>query len=264
LWSCLVNFSGFAQSGSASVRVRAVDEHGNASAFSNPITLIVDGAAPTVTLDSSSEAALADGFITASEAILRGLVVDDQRADRVKICTQQPAKPDVCTTQKTQPQKSASGQWANQLFVDNLDGITQTLRLVGIDSVGNQSAPLERTFRIDTVPPVVTATASAAGISGTVSDGSGVQIVRLRVEPENGAPYWLDAQQDGDQWALTFQSALAGKYTLFVEAVDLVGNLSATGPFVVVGSGAGEIYLPVIMREGSPGSHQIYLPAVNN
>lgn len=269
LWSCAVDFSGFPSGTTVSVRVRAVDEHGNTSPFSDPATMVVDRTAPTVTLAAETQAALADGFINASEALLRGLVVDDQRADRVELCTAQPSGLDLCTTQETEPRNNASGQWANLLFTDDQDGVAQSVRLIGIDGAQNRSEPLALEFRIDTVPPVVAATLEPGGIRGSVSDGGGVQVVRLRVEADGGAPYWINAQRSGDQWALAFINTGSGQYRLFVEAVDLAGNVSAAGPFSLeLSEFVGVVYLPVIIQErtlgGEPeGDNWLHLPLVS-
>jgi uncharacterized repeat protein (TIGR01451 family) len=268
LWSCAVDFSAFPSGTTVGVRVRAVDEHGNTSPFSDPVMVVVDSTPPTVTLSAETEAALADGFINASEALLRGLVSDDQRADRVELCTAQPSGLDLCTAQQTEPRNSASGQWANLLFTDDLDGVAQTVHLTGIDGAQNRSEPLALDFRIDSVPPVVAATLEPAGIRGSVSDGGGVQIVRLRVEADGVAPYWVNAQRNGDQWALAFVNTQSGQYRLFVEAVDLAGNMSAAGPLSLVLSDVGLVYLPVIIRErtlaGEPvGDNWIHMPLIS-
>lgn len=143
--------------------------------------------------------------------------------------------------------------------VGNQDGVTRTLALYGLDSVGrtasagNRSAPLSLTFQVDTVPPVITYVTHTAVlrpgdpllIAGTVSDGGGVRVMQLSgLAPGQGAvadviPLEYDpaigAGRNRATWAYTATHQLTqpGDYALWIEAVDEAGNRSRFGPLAV-------------------------------
>jgi large repetitive protein len=239
------------------------DIHGNTSAPAT-FAVTVDTTPPAVTFDAATEDALADGFLSAGEDRLAGLVNDNFEAVSLEFCAVAENGYAECVDIDTQPIGSAAGNWARRIPLGESDGVTQTLRFTGLDGAGNRSTPVTRTFQLDTVAPVVTATLGAAGISGVVSDGGGIGSVRLRVEPPSGAPFWVDATRNGNQWSLVFTNAAAGVYTLYVEATDRAGNRAAAGPFTLTltnGGSESTIYLPVVVYEQSK-ERPTYLPLI--
>ncbi|HOS78982.1 MAG TPA: Ig-like domain-containing protein [Anaerolineae bacterium] len=146
---------------------------------------------------------------------------------------------------------SSAGTWAYRLPTpEGMDGVTQTLAIYSLDSLGNRlAAPISLTYRLDTVAPALTVTtaltqvhlvAPAPVLSGTVSDGGGLEAVYLRVDPPDGASYRDAATDDGVNWSFTLRPTRPGTHTLWLEAYDQAGNVTVDGPYPVTA-----IYTPV-------------------
>ena len=165
---------------------------------------------------------------------------------------------------------NTQARWSYSLpDVEGVDGITRTLALYGLDSVGNRSTdPLSLTLRVDTVPPAITYFTHSSSlvpgepffITGSVSDGGGVKAMRLSglgpnqdhlaaVIPLDDDPS-MGSGRNGATWVYsdTSQFTQPGTYTLWVEAIDLAGNRSTAGPFAVDVRSGSAIYLPVLMK----------------
>jgi len=166
---------------------------------------------------------------------------------------------------------NTQASWSYSLpDVEGLDGITQTLALYGLDSVGNRSTdPLSLTLRVDTVPPTITyfthsdslATGEPFFITGSVSDGGGVKAMRLSglapnqdhladVIPLDYDPS-ISSGRNGATWYYSDASQFTqpGAYTLWVEAIDQAGNRSTAGPFTVNVQSGSVIYLPAVLKD---------------
>jgi subtilisin-like proprotein convertase family protein len=137
--------------------------------------------------------------------------------------------------------------------VEGQDGVTRTVELYGLDSVGNRSTALSLTFSVDTVPPVIThlthTTTLRPGypflIAGSVSDGGGIRAMQVSgIAPGQGYVAGVMALEyepsigfgrNSATWSYTDTSQLTqpGDYSLWVEAVDDAGNRSAFGPLAV-------------------------------
>ena len=164
---------------------------------------------------------------------------------------------------------NTSAWWRYSLpNVENQDGVTQTLVLHGLDSVGNRSDPMSLTFQVDTVLPAIVyfthTTTLRSGqpffIVGSVSDGGGVRamqvsgltpkqeyvadVIALDYEPSIGSG------SNGATWTYTDTRQLTqpGDYALWVEAVDDAGNRSTLGPLTVQVMAPWRIYLPLIQK----------------
>ena len=148
------------------------------------LVLPVDLSPPTVALDPSVDQFLADGLIGPAELRWRGSQQDDHVAAALAICTAV-NDPSSCTNSAVLPGNAAQGAWVAAL--DSLlagDGVAATLALYGVDGAGNRTqTPLIRSFRVDTVAPVITATQqlAAPAISGTASDGGGLDALHAIV-----------------------------------------------------------------------------------
>jgi hypothetical protein len=265
LWSCPINLGSLTNVNSVRIRAGATDGHGNESAYGAPVFLLVDVQPPAVTLHAEVEDALADGFVNAAEALLGGTVSDNRQASQIEICTLEADDLLTCETKEVMPGDTASGTWSLLLLTADRDGEPQTLRLTGIDGARNVSDPLTRTFKIDTVPPALTIThaldevefddyrsgapPAAPVISGTVSDGGGLDRVTVRLEAPNGAVTYQDADVNGDTWQFAPELGQGGDHTLTVEAYDLAGNGGAAAHELEVIGGESLIYIPMIVKQ---------------
>jgi hypothetical protein len=218
-----------------------------------------------VTLDAEVEDAIADGFVNAAEALLGGTVTDNRQASMIEICTLETDDLLTCETKEVNPGDAASGGWSLLLVTADRDGEQQTLRLKGIDGAWNMSAALTRTFKIDTVPPVLTITHAldevefddyrsgapqgAPVISGTISDGGGLGRVIVRLESPNGSVTYQDADVTGATWQFTPELGQGGDHILTVEAYDLAGNGRVAGHKLAVIGGESLIYLPLVLQQ---------------
>jgi uncharacterized repeat protein (TIGR01451 family) len=234
-WSCLWDAGALAGVDTVELSAQATDRFGNVSAFSPVVTLIVDLTAPTVTLSPLTTAALADGYINATETQFTGGVSDNRVASGVVICDPvTDLDVPICEERSAVPGDQPTGDWTWELVTSDEDGVPQTLTFAGVDGAGNLSATLTRTFQIDVVPPVITPTQvseSDSVLRGLVSDGSGVAAVYVRITPPSGPTVWEAATLVGTSWAYTPTFGTVGLYNLIIEAYDVAGNASAVGTF---------------------------------
>ncbi|MFZ6027824.1 MAG: LamG-like jellyroll fold domain-containing protein [Chloroflexota bacterium] len=252
-WACEWNAGSTAGIASFRLRARAGDAYGNLSGWTAWRTLAVDSIPPAVSLDAAFEQALADGFINAAEARITGLVTDDQRATGLVACLGNLP----CAPYFVSPGNTPVGTWSLRFPVDELDGVVQSMALIGYDAVDNASTPLERTFTVDGVAPAITATQLLAEVptntqhdllSGNVSDGSGVGSLYLRIQPPAGPATYRAITLSGNRWTASASFSQPGLYTLSVEAYDLAGNYRASQAFNVLVTGPHQVYLPAIAK----------------
>ncbi len=280
-WICAWNAGDLTGINQFQLRAQATDTYGNLSAFTDPITLTVDASPPTVTLDSQVDAALQGGFVSLSQMIFSGQVVDNYQASGLQACFAGTIGSPLCLTQAVVPGTAPTGTWRLDLSgVQFGDGVTQTMTLYGIDGVGNVSTPLTRTYRVDTVPPVITVTAvltnggqrplaPTAGtpvISGTVSDGGGIAVVNVLIDTPDGRTVQDRATLNGSTWSYQPRAQSAGLYTFHFEAIDLAGNVSVSGPYPLELPMAvpSKLYLPLIAKNEAPLAvpSKLYLPFI--
>jgi len=243
-WACAWN-SGAADDGDQfRLRALATDRFGNGPTVGSWVTLTVDAFPPTITLDAASEVALLGAVLGPGESILlTGQVEDDQQAKGAEICFTQ-AYGQYCEGIQVYPGDATTGAWSYALrAVGKLDNQTQSFALYGLDGAENRSAPLDRAYQVDTVPPVVTITLQVdylpaavptTVLGGMVSDGSGVGEMYVSVETPGGSSSWDRVVPVGGDWSYTLYPQEAGRYTLRVKARDLKGNVSEYGPFEVI------------------------------
>ncbi len=235
LWSCLWDAGLLTGVDSVELRAQTTDRFGNVSAFSAPVSLLVDVTAPTVTLSAASETALMDGFINAAEAEFTGQVSDNRLARTIQICDPNASVGvPVCEERAVVSGNQPTGNWTFSLATSDEDGITRTLTLAGVDGIGNSAVVLTRTFRIDVLPPMITPTnvsESDPVLRGLVTDGGAVASVYVRITPPTGPVVWEEATVVGSSWAYTPSFGTTGQYSLIIEAYDVAGNAAAAGPF---------------------------------
>lgn len=176
-------------------------------------------------------------------------------------------------TLKPQPEHTTprSGDWSFTVRnTGDLDYVQQTVSIYGVDLAGNRTAePLVVNVTVDNVPPVLTVTQwvsaavfkpSVRVLSGLAHDGGQVaQIAVLVQTPER--VYQELATWNGEAWQYDLQPASLGRYTLWVRAYDLAGNVTLAGPYAVDITPPHQVFLPVIMRNHTP-AYRIFLPAV--
>ena len=150
------------------------------------------------------------------------------------------------------------GEWSYTVRnLEPLDYVEQTVYLYGIDLVGNRTSdPLSFNLTIDNVPPLIAATqvvnstpmtATVLVLTGTVSDGGQVGGMFVNVQtPDN--TYQEVAVLDGDVWQYDLRPVSPGRYRLWVNAVDLAGNVTTAGPFEVDVIPPSQILLPIVAR----------------
>jgi len=271
-WSCAWSAGALTGVETVELRARGTDTLGNVGSWSATATLTVDRDAPAVTLDPALEAALGGGVVNPNAFPYAGEVADGLLARRVELSFRRGAALSRLPL-AVMPGDSPTGYWSVQRTLAGADGITETLTVYGYDGSGNRSEGLERTYRVDTVAPTITSTQhvrvlyrdedaglrAAPGLdatyqpgdpvlSGTVTDGSGVLGVRVRVTTPSGAVSQQDVALVGEAWSWVPQLTEDGEYVLQVEAADAAGNVSVAGPHVLRVMTGRPVFLPIAMR----------------
>lgn len=187
---------------------------------------------PTVTLESALPALIT--LAQSSPLVMTGTVTDTAQvgADRIPGAGVQSVR--VLTATETPAALNPTvGVWTATWPLPAVDRVTRTLRITATDFLGNASW-ITRSVSIDRKGPAITWTSPAAGaiftrthlaaavvISGTASDASGVQDVRVLTDTESPASW------DGSVWEALWQLPDDRDwitYTLRVTATDGVGN----------------------------------------
>jgi subtilisin-like proprotein convertase family protein len=154
---------------------------------------------------------------------------------------------------------STTAKWRYTLPATTADGVEQSRTVYGIDSVENRSTePLSLTYRLDTVPPVITvrdnlASTSVFTISGFISDGGEVGPMSILILKPNGTFWGAPIQHDGATWAYEYHFTQVGAYLIWIMAEDKAGNGSVVGPFVPGEDVERRTYLPLVMRNDGGG-----------
>ena len=246
------------------VRARAVDNAGYTGAVATR-TFNVDAVPPLVGLELPAA-------ITRTLTVLSGTTLDPAPSGgRVAAVAVQVDDERASWQPAAGPYEPSGGSqgWAFAWNVED-DGVSHHLRVRATDSVGNSTVTGWRSTIVDTVAPQITVThqisevtvtdylAGAAGdaaivgepgsgvvmltlealahtpiLAGTVSDGTGVQAVRVRLQTPLGEILSQPADLAGSDWTYTLQLAAptVGHYLLWVEADDLYGSTRVQGPY---------------------------------
>jgi hypothetical protein len=245
LWQCSWNPGALDGLTNIELRAQAADLFGNVGPWTEWKNLLVDTAAPVLDLDNAVELALADGFLAPNELVISGTLQDDLAAYQVGLCLESESEAANCLSISVQPGTTPTGTWLYDMApFQNGDGLTQTMTLVGRDGGGNLSEPISRTYRLDTVGPIITVTTSISEVvlgdyplmgppilTGDSQDGGGLGEVQVRMENEAGEFSWQSAVVSGTEWSFTPQLTAPGHYTLTVEGYDLAGNAGVTGSY---------------------------------
>jgi hypothetical protein len=216
------------------LEARAIDHCGNTSSPVTQHTFIVDGTPPVVTWS-------APDVITGSLAVLSGSVYDPAPVgglvQRVEVQIDE-AGPWRTAQGPFAPQNGQQG-WVWNWPVMQEDGVEHNLRVRATDAVGNTTVTGWQPVVVDTLAPQLTVNPAPPEqghgpvLSGSVSDGSGVQAVQILVYDAEGEAFIQQALLEGDTWSFTPAGVrwTMGTYTLRVQALDNYGNMRMMGPY---------------------------------
>ncbi|MCD6344770.1 MAG: proprotein convertase P-domain-containing protein, partial [Anaerolineae bacterium] len=169
---------------------------------------------------------------------------------------------------------STAGTWSYPLpIIAGADGLTQNLAIYAADGVGNRTTgAISLTYLLDVVPPVLTVTgvsyqmqrlSPSPVLTGTVSDGGGLDDVYVRVEPPDGASYYDLVGRSGADWSYTPRLTEDGAHTFWLAAYDQAGNTTQMGPYTVLVGASNRMYLPLVLRNFTVlASCRVCLPLV--
>jgi len=270
-WTCVWNAQGAADGTQFELRARAADRFGNWSGWTDPHTVTADATDPTVSLSEDTQTAFDDGLLTPDEIDLSGLVEDDRKAAQVRVCSALLGKEEQnCSLFDVTPGATpAVGNWyARPPVGDDNDGERHTLSFYGIDSVGNRSAELTAgPVRVDLVTPVLNVITASTGaiqafpatvLEGMVSDGYGVDNIRLHITPIGENATWHPITRSGEEWEATMTFTETGDYALGVVARDLAGNVQEVGSFPL------EVYESTQVADLSVAGSVSSIPAITS
>jgi PKD repeat protein len=227
------------------LEARATDVYGLQSP-EVPLLLAVDSTVPTVTLQL-------DSVLGGNYAVLDGATRDplpvgslvtavDVQLDSTEAAWQ-PATISQIPTGITQ-------DWSWVWALPAEDNVPHTVRVRASDLVGNLGYSSWLPCKVDSIAPVVTTThvvtqvyatgegdmalaAMTSVLSGSVTDGSGLESIWVRIYDDWGNVYTEPVTLVGDLWDYQFQTegAASGLYRLRVEAIDNAGNGVLYGPY---------------------------------
>jgi hypothetical protein len=149
--------------------------------------------------------------------------------------------------------------WSYSWLAPQEDGVPHSLRVRAADAVGNSKTTGWQAFVVDNLAPQLTVDQGAPAplttplLSGTVSDGSGVDRVQVLVYDHLGGITTQLANVSGETWAYTpdIRSWSPGTYALRVQAVDVHGSLTQTGPYLYEHTGLPEPILTGISPQAA-------------
>ncbi|MBN1887616.1 MAG: Ig-like domain-containing protein [Thermoflexales bacterium] len=199
------------------------------------------------TLDHNTASPYYDKLRRSFELLSRLNGQASQGTWRLVVCDAQPNDYDGTLLNSQLTLKSAAlpanttATWQYSLSGGVLDGVAQMRSMYAVDSVGNRSAALSLTYRIDTVAPLITVTGiltsnNVFSLSGSLSDGGEIQALRwTMLSPGGGSQSQVITNQAGGWSVSVSPSPLEeGRYTLWLEAQDVAGNPRRVGPFEMV------------------------------
>ncbi len=234
LWSVDLTVSPFAQHGDAwRFAVRAVDLYGQVSE-AVPYVFTVDLEGPAVSMSLPLT-------LTGTFNEIPGETNDSPTGSESTLVE---AKLDDDIWREAALFEPAAGGEQPFLWTWNMpteDGVTHTVELRSTDIVGNVGPTEPYTVTVDNVPPELTVTQCFTEVvvqnyrptrlhkgppvlTGTISDGGGVQRVAVRVELPDGDFYYQDVPVITNTWLYTPELTAVGTYTLMVEGTDFLSN----------------------------------------
>ena len=240
-----------------SVQVRATDYYNQISPI-QVYTFAVDNVWPIVsmTLPQYIAATLIHIGGTTSDPVPSGGLVD-----KVEVRIGTDSDPWLFASGPYGPTQGSQG-WNLSWSPPISDGVPIQLRARATDAAGNITVGAWQTTTIDTVAPVISVTAYTANItpgvyetparsgppvlSGSMTDGSGINQARAIVYAPDGVAYTDTLSRTNSSWSYTpYLHNGVGQYFISIVAVDQAGNTRLAGPYVL---NPIKLYLPLIRR----------------
>ena len=238
-WSAELAMPG---SGSVQLQAQGADNWGTLGPVAT-LTLVVDTTAPTVTLNVPAA-------LTGTSTVLTGSTRDPAPAGALVSTVDVQLDADTAAwlpgTGPYAPDAHGLAGWSWTWSLPHEDGVTHTLRARAVDGVGNTTVTAWMTTTVDSIPPSLSIDsdlnampiptylwpAAPAFVTGTVSDGGGVQEVRVTLGRPDGSSFEANATVSGTQWSLLNPAAgwAPGDYRVTVVASDVYGNIARLGP----------------------------------
>jgi PKD repeat protein len=223
------------------LKARALDRCGYTSTIEH--TFIIDSTPPIVIWE-------APAVITSNLAILSGSVHDPApEGGLVQLVEMQIDEngPWRAVQGPFAPQNGEQG-WIWNWLTPLEDGVEHSLRVRATDEVGNITVTEWQHVVVDNVAPQLTVSQPVTGLvlpfdpsngpvlSGTVTDGSVVEVVQVLVYYPQGGFSTHPAVVDSEVWVYTpeVNGWVAGTYALRVQVLDIYGNMRMMGPYLLV------------------------------
>jgi hypothetical protein len=222
------------------VRLRATDRLGHTSNWTAPFTIRVDALPPNLGLATEIAGGWSGRVVRGGALRLIGDVADSSSVASVTVCVDG----EHCRTADLTAPGSASSRWSQWITTAGaLDYVTKTLTIRATDRLGNHMVE-GITFPVvfDNVAPVIDTNqlltqvplnSEETVLHGQVTDGGPDVDTSVRVETSDGEVTRLSAGRNGQTWWFDLTADTAGRYTLWVDAEDLAGNVTTAGPFIV-------------------------------
>ncbi|MBI4321984.1 MAG: DUF11 domain-containing protein [Chloroflexi bacterium] len=207
------------------LRSRATDVAGNAETPRPAVTVTVDNRAPlsSITLPASGS------VISGSTQLISGTASDGYGVSAV----------DVSVNGGAWLRATGTSNWTYSWTVPVTDGVSYNIRSRATDVAGNIESPGPGlTVNVDTAPPSSTIASPTNGqaiggasyvVSGTASDGYGVDIVQVSI---GGGP-WTNAVGT-TTWAYTWTLPANGSYNIRSQGIDRAGNVETASTGITV------------------------------
>lgn len=169
--------------------------------------------------------------------------------------------------------QNTHGTWNSDLHLPKAsDGVTQTLELYAVDTVGNRSGAYPVNFTADNVAPMLTAvqlesvytvtlplsgtTIITPTLNGTVSDATGIRTLWVLVRAPNGSSAVFTPTLVNNNWSFTLQPLGIGNHQLVLMAQDTAGNTTYSDPFVVQVLVPFTLYMPLVAKQPTTWGEQ--------
>ena len=140
------------------------------------------------------------------------------------------------------PQDDGSQSWAYAWQLPAEDGGTHQVRFRATDYGGNGTISDWQEIVVDTVAPAVTVSEyrptvtedrELPALSGTVTDGTGVNEIKALIYPETGGSIETALTVSNGEWSVVLDQQALGGYTILLAASDSAGNEQLLGPYTV-------------------------------
>ncbi len=221
------------EDGKSGFKVRAVDDAGNKSAWSDICYITYDSQPPTVTLSSPA----GNPTVGGNTLTLRGSIVDPNGISEYRFQRLDENKKNTIGNSVIGGHTAINNGVIGELSIGDLPSGTYFVRVWATDAAGNKSTPVYAQFTIDHTPPAVTghstgtphpmASTDAITLAGQVT-GDFKTLELTQDDGELSMTMPLSYDKNGNwTYELPKDRVVAGTYTFTVVAADAYGNESA-------------------------------------